>query len=414
MRRVFPIVSALLAVIGASLALPAQAQVETQVIVLGLRSTDGDDDFARSLSGVLRHAAEQVRGWSVSPRDVSLAQMLVANGCDDANIECLGQIARGLHMQRVVFGSVHRSAPTGEYTFDVTLGVYNAQTNTIEHSVVDSLPRTRIDIDDLRSPARRYVLMLSGQAPEGSLVVRASEPLAHVLVDGREIAPFNGSWVVNNLALGTHTVDVTAPGRVPFHQDVSITLGEQTTVNAPLPLSPPQTVEPVATDNPRTSRRGSDLPDIPRIVHTVPPERSHGGQFWTGAVLTGAGAVALGMTVFSWSRLHSLNGDAEFSTYRDTPRDPANAGDVCDAAEAGDTVGAPPSGLSHIQSVCSQASTFTALQYVFLVAGLAGVGIGTYLMITDEGEEDPNAGLSLAITPSFSAHGGNVNATLRF
>lgn len=418
MRRIFRVVLALLAVSCALSARHVEAQAETPVIVLGLRSLDGDDDFARNLSGVLRHSAAQVRGWAVSPRDVSLSQMLVANGCEDADITCLGQIARGLHMQRVVFGTVHRSAPTGEYTFDINLGVYNAQTNAIEHMVAESLPRTRIDIDDLRGPTHRYALMLSGQASEGSLLVRAQVPLARVMVDGHEVQGVDGSWVVGNLSVGPHQVDVTAEGHVPFHQEVNVALAEQTSVSAPLPLLPPETVE-VTPPPARTTRNGrhggSDLPDLPRVVQHVPPERAHTSKFYTGAVLAGAGAVALGMTVFSWSRLHSLNSDAELSAYRDTPRDPANAGDVCTAAENGDTVGAPAGGLGHIQSVCSQASTFTVLQYVFLLAGVAGAGAGIYMMVSDEGEEtDPNAAPSLAITPTFDRHYGGVNATLRF
>lgn len=413
MRRVFSIVPALLALWSALSPARVEAQVEMPVIVLGLRSLDGDDEFARSLSGVLRHAASQVRGWAVNPRDVSLAQMLIANGCDDADAACLGQIARGLRMQGVVFGTVRRSAPSGEYTFEISLGLYNASTNTIDRSVNESLPRTRIDIDDLRAPARRYALMLSGQPAEGSLLVRAPDPNARVLLDGQVVTGSGGQWLVSNLSSGTHHLEVTALGRVPFTTDVNIVMGEQASISAPLPNVPPETAE--VTPTPRPGRRNeSTLPDLPRVVQPREPERTHTGRFWTGAVVTGVGAVALGMTVFSWTRLHSLNQDEEFSTYRDTPRDPANATDVCEAADHGDTLGAPTSGLGHIQSVCSQASTFTALQYVFLVAGLAGVGVGTYLMVTDEGEEiDPNAP-QLAITPTFDRHGGGVNATLRF
>jgi len=271
MRRVFLIVPALLALLSAFSPARVQAQTEMPVIVLGLRSMDGDDEFARSLSGVLRHAASQVRGWAVSPRDVSLAQMLIANGCDDADVNCLGQIARGLHMQGVVFGTVRRSAPSGEYTFDVALGLYNSSTNSIDRNVNESLPRTRIDVDDLRAPARRYALMLSGQPAEGSLLVRAPDPNAQVTLDGQVIPGTGGQWIVSNLSSGSHHLQVTALGRVPFTTDVNVVMGEQTTVSAPLPNVPPQTEEvPVA----RPGRR--DEVATPRPIVRVPAPTSNG------------------------------------------------------------------------------------------------------------------------------------------
>ena len=61
--------AALLLCLGAVLGSAVRAQAQESVVVLGLSSVDGDDDYARNLSGALRHAASAVRGWSVSHDD---------------------------------------------------------------------------------------------------------------------------------------------------------------------------------------------------------------------------------------------------------------------------------------------------------------------------------------------------------
>src|SRR5689334_2934443 len=64
-----------MAFFGAIAGSVATARAQETVVVLGLTSLEGDDEYARNLSGALRHAATAVRGWSVSERDVALSQM---------------------------------------------------------------------------------------------------------------------------------------------------------------------------------------------------------------------------------------------------------------------------------------------------------------------------------------------------
>jgi hypothetical protein len=78
------------------LAVPARVFAEASVVVLGIRSVEGDDDVANDLTEQLRGAARGMEGWSVSSTAVSVAQMSLAHGCEELDAACLTEIAQGL------------------------------------------------------------------------------------------------------------------------------------------------------------------------------------------------------------------------------------------------------------------------------------------------------------------------------
>ena len=59
------------------------ALADARVLVLGMRSIEGDDELANALTEQLRTAARTVDGWQVSNTAVSMAQMGLAHGCDE-------------------------------------------------------------------------------------------------------------------------------------------------------------------------------------------------------------------------------------------------------------------------------------------------------------------------------------------
>ena len=52
------------------------------VTVLGVRSLDGDDQLERRVSHALRNGVQRIEGYRVSDREISLAQMSLAHGCE--------------------------------------------------------------------------------------------------------------------------------------------------------------------------------------------------------------------------------------------------------------------------------------------------------------------------------------------
>lgn len=154
-------VSALLvALIGLTHVASAAAQ-NTTVAVLGLTSLEGDDAYAGNLSAALRRAASQVRGWSVTDRDVPLSRMELANGCDAAELTCLAQIANTMGVQRLVYGTMQHGEGT-PMMYRIHIAFFDANTSTILHQMDVELSSARSDIDDMREPARRYVTELAG------------------------------------------------------------------------------------------------------------------------------------------------------------------------------------------------------------------------------------------------------------
>lgn len=156
------LLAAFMVVLGlCSVAEKAHAQ-GTSVVVLGLTSLEGDDTFATNLSGALRRAATLVRGWSVSDRDVPLSQLELATGCDASELSCVQQIAQTVGAQRLVYGTIQRSAESGgRFDFQIQIHLYDVATGAVLSTVEERLPSSRTDIDDLREPARQYISRLS-------------------------------------------------------------------------------------------------------------------------------------------------------------------------------------------------------------------------------------------------------------
>jgi len=148
--------------LGATTAAEAQT---TNVVVLGLTSLEGDDTFATNLSGALRQAASQVRGWTVSDRDVPLSQLELATGCDATELSCVQQIANTVGAQRLVYGTIQRQdAGGGRFDFAIRIQLYDTISNSILRTLDERLPSSRSDIDDLREPARRFATSLAAGA----------------------------------------------------------------------------------------------------------------------------------------------------------------------------------------------------------------------------------------------------------
>lgn len=148
--------------LGAGLAANVAHAQTTNIVVLGLTSLEGDDTFATNLSGALRQAASQVRGWTVSDRDVPLSQLELATGCDASELSCVQQIANTVGAQRLVYGTIQRQDQGGgRFDFVIRIHLYDTASNSIIRSLEEHLPSSRSDIDDLREPARRYATTLA-------------------------------------------------------------------------------------------------------------------------------------------------------------------------------------------------------------------------------------------------------------
>jgi len=367
------------------LAPPAQASAQVGVTILGIRSVEGDDEFARNLTGALRHAATQVPDWQVSEAQISLAQMSLAHGCDEPDAACMAEIAGDLEAQRVIYGTVRRTSAGDDFDFALTLYLFDADDGQIARSLTDEISHLHQDIDDLRDNARRYMARIAGLAMHGSLRVDVVPGDANVRIDGEDAGHAEGGvFVASELTEGRHRIEVLAEGRSTFRASVTVVADQEAAVEANLE---------------EISSGGSSLP-------------------WAAiGTLAGAGVFAA-LTVYSWAKINSLGNDTRYNNFRaNVPAQLEVDGrhlNACQAAASGSTFGDTEQNRAHAASVCNQADTFQILQYVFLGVTVAAAGVGTWLLLRDDGSESDAEALALHFGSSFGRSRGNFDVTLRF
>jgi hypothetical protein len=385
----------------------SRASAQSTVIVLGIRSLEGDDELARNLTGALRHAASQVQGWTVSEREVTLAQMALAHGCEEPDPTCLRQMASSLRTQRIIYGDVRRTSASGTYDWSVNLHVFNAETDRIEHSVAAIIPSVRSDIDDLRDPVRRFMATLSGAPQVGTLRVSVNVPGAEVFIDDELVgrADDRGVLVVDEVRSGSRRIRVAAAGHQGFRSTVSVEPYQESSFEAELQTS----------TSTSTASNGGGIR----------------GELVAGIALLTTGVALAAAWIGSWAHVQfGLQNDAGYAQYRRDVSDflRATQGPGVDLAQTdvcalnaqnrylndGVATYALDTG-DRAASVCSEASTFEVLQFVFGIGAAAAAGAGLYFLITGlTGDTTPPEQQSFRLMPSVGPDHAYLGAQLSF
>jgi len=368
-----------LAALSAGLSVPALASAQN-VIVLGVRSLDGDDDFARNLTGGLRHAAAQVDGWEVSDREVTLAQMALAHGCDDPNPGCMAEIADSLSAERVIYGDVRRTSAGERFDFSVNLHLFNGDSDTIEHSVADTIPAVRSDIDDLRGHVRRYIAALSGAPRVGSLRIAVNVPGAEVFVDGESVGRTDaeGTLLVENVETGNRSVRVAAVGHQGIRSTIAVEAYGEASFDAELD---------------QTSSGGGDVPTD---------------------LLLGSGLLVLagGLTaawIYSW---YHVTVDIQNDDLVVMARENAFRGeDICEKNIIGrDAMGRLSVANEDLHGLCREAGTYEILEFVFGISAAAAAGVGAYFLVQALMGDDAQGDSAFMLIPSITPDGASLTA----
>jgi hypothetical protein len=394
------------------LAITSPALADTGVVVLGLRSIEGDDEVANDLTEQLRKAAHSIESWSVSSAAVSMAQMSLAHGCDEIDAACLSEIASGLHADKVVYGTIHRTSAREDYDFAINLDLFDATTGAIVRQVDDTLPRSETAFQALAGRAAKLLARLAAVTSGGGIEIQANVTDAEVSVNGQQVGTTrDGALRLAGLQPGRYRIEIRKQGYVPHVSTVSVVEGADTSIAAVL------------------SVQGA----APASGEASPTVRSHGHHLeWLGWTLIGLSAASFVGTGVSLAVIDGINSDSVYLKYRDAvargnrqviasnlPQDVNN--DVCKAAAAGNSYNLTGSEVTQVQSKCNTASTFEVLQWVFLGTALVSGAVGTYLVLSaDHGSvHDPDADAlerqpRLSLHPAFGPGTAFVSTTLRF
>lgn len=363
----------LLLSLGTVLGSAATAAAQESVAVLGLTSVEGDDDYARNLTGAIRHAASAVRGWSVGERDVTLASLELVAGCEAPDPDCLTTIATTIGAQRLIFGTISRTAGD-HYEFRVSIQSYSVARGEVEENVERTLSSSRTDIDDLRDPATDIINALAHVQRVGTIRVTATSG-QEVRIDGNVVGTTDagGAYVASDVEAGSHEVVV---GSAPA-QTVTVSEGAEALVAIAV------------------SSGGGGGPSI---------------NWAAVALLAGAGLAIVG-TIVSWAELLTLSNDAAYNQYRTDLGSMGLMGDVACNESSYAYLGTGPQG-AHIRDVCSQGSTFEILQYVFLGVAVAAGATGIVLLVMDSSSSQETQTVSLI--PSFGPNSGSMTLRVQF
>jgi hypothetical protein len=365
-----------------------------------VRSLDGDDTFAHQISVGLRAGAQKMAGWNVSQRDVSLAQMSLAHGCEEPDARCMADIAGTLEVDRLIYGTVLK---TGD---EVQLALFNfdAVTGQVESSLEQKVHAA--ELADPASEATLYTLVrrLAGEKVAGMLRVSSDTPGAKVLLDGRPAGTLDlrGELLMAEVAAGAHSLVVESGSA---RKEQTVTIEEGVTASTRITLRQAGAPRRVAND-------GGGADEAP------PGEESQGRPWrrilgWTTVGLAGGLAAA---TVVTWVRIDSINKEADLKAYRDefpAPGQPGGTHDVCREAEDGTLTGREPDKEAlelSARDLCRKADTLEVLQYLFLGGALAAGGVGAYLLLTSSSD----SGKGVSLRPRLGRGHASLTASYQF
>ena len=233
-------------------------------------------------------------------------------------------------------------------------------------------------------PPMEALATLTGGPPKGSVEISAGDVNGQIFVDGKPSGAIRDGKATIFVPVGDHRVEVRAPGYADVSGDVSV--------------KPSGSVSISLTPVPKEEEEAGGGPSVRRI-----------GAY---SALVAGGALMVG-GVYSSLKVKGISDDSGFASYRDGVPDDK---DVCDYADSGEQVNGAPS-ASDISDKCSTASKFSVLQWVFYGLGVASVGAGTYLLATEEPEEEGNKAppaARLHILPSAGHNSGGVDVRLVF
>jgi hypothetical protein len=389
------------------------ALADARVLVLGMRSIEGDDELANALTEQLRSVARTVDGWAVSETAVSMAQMSLAHGCDELDAACLAEIAQSLQVERVVFGTIRRTSARDDHAFAVMLSLFDAQTGEIARQIDDTITQDQVDTSTLATHAQRMVERLLSVSTGGAIAVQANVADATVSINGQAVGQTReGALRIEGLQPGQYRVEVGKPGYLAHVSTVSVNEGADTSLAAVL------------------TQAGAAPAQAPYVDDSIDDHAGHHGSnlSWLGWTLVGVGGAALIGTFASMGVVADINHDALYEDYRDAvargndkvrsagkPEEVVN--DVCDAADAGSRYDFSEGDFQKVADLCSKGATFEVLQWVFLGTALAAGGTGAYLILSasdDEPEDAPRENARLRIQPSIAPNRASLTATLRF
>jgi hypothetical protein len=370
-----PLVCAALAasLAGSLSALAAEPGPDTLPINVIAVKTDDADDQAEALTKALRASVRTMPGWSLGEGDYSLEVLILSLKCaEPPDASCQSRIADQIKADRYVWGSLKKKGANvaGELNFWVR------GKGTQKVSLDYSANLTEANEEALRKVATDAMLQLTGGAPKGSIHIKAGSVNGQVFIDGQPMGALtagDGTFVIPS---GSHRIVVKAKG----YGDVETAVVVRPNVTAEVAAVP-----------------------MKAEVHTASNTRRIGGY-----VGIGAGVVLGGLGIMSSLQVNGVQNNSEFIAYRQAqPASPSRCNDANGTGQFNQ-----PNG--DIVSLCSKASTFQVMQFIFYPLAIVSAGAGVYLLSTSRSSGVAPTTTGLQVDPQMGPGGGKLDLSYRW
>jgi hypothetical protein len=377
------------------------------VHVVAIRSYDADYQ-AEALTVALRNRIRELRGWTLGAGDHSLEVLTLGLKCGEVpDASCQAKIGQQIGSDRYIWGTL-RKVTGGQVVADLHLWARGKPATETQLTYSDNL--TAPGDDALKRLVDDAVAKLVAVGETGTVVVRSQDAASGDLyVDGKPHGAMQSGEMKLALAPGTHQIELRRGAEV---QKGTVSVRPGASVELHLAFASAD-----ATSAGTSSSIGASLSDAPTVVQPRPGLSSSKVMGWSalgmGLALTGGG-------IYSMVRVRQTDNDEGFDRYR---RGFGADQDVCDEARAGNPSAVPGAATpDQARQLCSTASTFQTLQYVFLGLGAVSTGAGIYLLVRNPNPPATAANQSPAaqgrlrwdVTPRVGRSAANVDLRVEF
>lgn len=355
------------------------------ITVVAVKSDDALDQ-AEALTGALRKAVRDAKGWSLGEgKTQSLEFLILQMKCPEPiDAICEARIADVIEADRYLWSVIQMS---GDFITG-TLNLWVRGKGTSRAPLKYSANLTDPTDDALVRVARQAVEDVTGGPPKGSVRVSTGGVAGQLYVDDEPLGALDAEGGTFQLPAGKHRIVVKAPG----HADAETTVEVRpaTTVDAQLTL-----IE-------------------------VGEESSVDGRMIGGFAALGAGVAAGAVGLWAALEVNSLRDDPGFDRYR---ANFSETEDVCAKADEGVQFPQDLGAMSATEAsdACSKASSMEIVQAVMFPLAAVAAGVGGYLLGTsslaggsDDGGDEPSDSAGLYLRPSVGPQLQRVQVIYRF
>lgn len=381
MRRVWLLLIVLIALFGRVQTARA-ADAAMSVVFLPIESDDAENQ-ASALSAALRSKMRSGSVFALVDTNQTLGMLTAALRCGTRpESPCARKIGDQLKTERYIWGILQKSG-----TKDLSVDLHLYQKGKEEIVARETLSSSLRDPNDpeMKKLAARLLDTLAGRKI-GTITIYAGSVDGTVSVDNKETSPMKKGTASFDLAPGEHTFRVSAPGRQTTTQSATVVANQETSLTISLPV----------------------LSDGNENKKPLPVRKIVG---WS-AIGVGALFEVIAVAEFAAYAGHISDGNDAISAYAALP---GHAPLVCSSGSPNDaSVRFNPALANAICGEDKAARQTSTAGWIFGGVGLAAIGTGVYLLVTDKTAPESSEKKTMHLSPTFGPQGGSLSLSGTF